>query len=84
MLTFLDAKGSAGLDPLGVYSAHRLDDGRWEVLALDDDTRRPPWIRVAIVTVPGEALAPSKTHSGLSRDSRRRVSVRLRDRPRRW
>jgi hypothetical protein len=43
-----------------VFAAHLLDDGRWEVFAMDDDPRRPPWIRIAIVTVPGKELTPSE------------------------
>ena len=26
----------------GCYAAHRLRDGRWEILATDDDPFRPP------------------------------------------
>ena len=56
MLTFLDA--------LGVYSVHRLADGRWEALASDDDPRPPSWRRIAIVGGTGRPtdLESSPTH----------------------
>jgi hypothetical protein len=41
------------------YAAHRLEDGRWEILAPDDDPRRPPWRRAAVIAhIPPPAVAP--------------------------
>ena len=31
------------------FAVHRLADDRWEILSHDDDPRRPPWRRVAII-----------------------------------
>jgi hypothetical protein len=33
-----------------VYAAHRLGDGRWEIVAHDDDPRRPPWRRWTVTS----------------------------------
>jgi hypothetical protein len=30
------------------FAVHRLSDGRWEILAPDDDPRRPPWRHIGV------------------------------------
>ena len=32
------------------YAVHRLSDGSWELLALDDDPYRPAWRRVVVIS----------------------------------
>jgi hypothetical protein len=44
------------------FAAYRLPDGRWQLVAPDDDPRRPPWRRLMIVSAtgyPGDKKPPT-------------------------
>jgi len=50
-----------------IYAAHLLADGRWELVGLDDDPRRPPWRRLAVL---GSATTAEPVCEPLGRDCR--------------
>src|SRR5512139_1180064 len=55
---FLESKSNTWLF-LSVYAVHRLADDQWEILAPDDDPRRPPWRRLVVV-VPERRPIPAE------------------------
>jgi hypothetical protein len=54
-------------NPPACYAVHRLPGDRWEIVATDDDPRRPPWRRVEVVSCssarPIRAPAPRRMRS---------------------
>jgi hypothetical protein len=65
---------------MSLFAVRQLPDGRWEIIGPDEDPRRPPWRRIAIVGPAGEhpgLTAAPKFVCGPQSDLRRLRARRL-------
>jgi hypothetical protein len=56
----------SGLPP--VYALRRIEDDRWELIGPDDDPRRLPWRRWAVVTRQAPLNLARRTAARASRE----------------